>query len=72
MEIILVKLNNCFFLSKPKYNFLEALSPIYIRAPNPTIILRSDLHRLRAQLTTRPPGNITSKQIFQIIEKTFF
>jgi hypothetical protein len=36
---------------------LEPLSPIYIRAPNPSIILRSDLHRLRAQLTARPPGN---------------
>ncbi|CAF3722435.1 unnamed protein product [Adineta steineri] len=33
----------------------ETLSPIYIRAPNPTIILRSDLHRLRAQLAARPP-----------------
>ncbi|CAF1187233.1 unnamed protein product [Adineta steineri] len=36
-------------------SFLETLSPIYIRAPNPTIILRSDLHRLRAQLAARPP-----------------
>jgi len=34
---------------------LEGIAPIYIRAPNPTIILRSDLHRLRAELTTRPP-----------------
>ncbi|CAF1676453.1 unnamed protein product, partial [Adineta ricciae] len=37
-------------------SYLETLNPIYIRAPNPTIILRSDLHRLRAQLTARPPG----------------
>ena len=39
---------------------LEPISPIYIRAPNPSIILRSDLHRLRAQLTARPPGNDVS------------
>ncbi len=41
-----------------KIYFSETLSPIYIRAPNPTIILRSDLHRLRAQLTARPQVNI--------------
>ncbi|CAF4635254.1 unnamed protein product [Rotaria sp. Silwood2] len=28
-------------------NYFEQISPIYIRAPNPTIILRSDLPRLR-------------------------
>ncbi|CAF1132685.1 unnamed protein product [Rotaria sp. Silwood1] len=31
-------------------NFLDQISPIYIRAPNPTIILRSDLPRLRDSL----------------------
>jgi len=38
-------------------NHLEPLHPIYIRAPNPSIILRSDLHRLRAQLNARPPAH---------------
>jgi hypothetical protein len=44
--------------------FLEPLPPIYIRAPQPTIILRSDLHRLRAELNSRvrPPG-IVEKDI---------
>ncbi|CAF3677041.1 unnamed protein product [Rotaria sordida] len=39
-------------------SYLEPLAPIYIRAPQPTIILQSDLHRLRAELgnRVRPPG----------------
>lgn len=37
--------------------FIEQLPPIYIRAPNPSIILRSDMQRLRAQLAAKPPGN---------------
>jgi hypothetical protein len=38
-------------------NYLEPLSPVYIQAPQPTIVLRSDLHRLRAELgnRVRPP-----------------
>lgn len=37
--------------------FLEPLPPIYIRAPQPTVILQSDLSRLRAELNSRvrPP-----------------
>jgi hypothetical protein len=48
-----------FALNKKSFFFffLEPLSPIYIRAPHPSIILRSDLHRLRAQLKAHPPGN---------------
>ncbi|CAF3348361.1 unnamed protein product [Rotaria sp. Silwood1] len=40
-------------------DYLEPLAPIYLHAPQPTIILRSDLHRLRAELgnRVRPPGN---------------
>jgi hypothetical protein len=53
---------NCFFKYTDiyiyKWKFLEPLPPIYIRAPQPTVILRSDLHRLRAELgnRVRPPG----------------
>ncbi|CAF4778812.1 unnamed protein product, partial [Rotaria sp. Silwood1] len=38
-------------------DYLEPLAPIYLHAPQPTIILRSDLHRLRAELgnRVRPP-----------------
>ena len=45
-------------LSIMHYQFIAPLSPIYIRAPQPTIILRSDLHRLRAELgnRVRPPS----------------
>lgn len=45
-------------LSRDKISILEPLSPIYIRAPQPTIILQSDLRRLRAELgnRVRPPG----------------
>lgn len=38
------------FLSESSASqYLEPLPPIHIRAPNPTIILRSDLNRLRAE-----------------------
>ena len=39
-------------------SILEPLPPIFIRAPQPTVILQSDLHRLRAELGSRvrPPG----------------
>ena len=49
-------------VEKKKYRHrlksLEPLPPIYIRAPQPTVILRSDLQRLRAELNSRvrPPG----------------
>jgi len=65
-------LSFCFFFILIKMNFLEPLSPIYIRAPNPTIILRSDLHRLRSQLNARPPGKNNSKTNFQKKKKPFF
>lgn len=57
LEVILVKNISFTHLNKDLFVFLEPLAPIYIRAPDPSIILRSDLHRLRAQLTVRPPGN---------------
>ncbi|CAF2267081.1 unnamed protein product [Rotaria magnacalcarata] len=54
--------------------YMEPLAPIYIRAPQPTIILQSDLHRLRAELgnRVRPPvmhpagGNQFQQNTFQI------
>ena len=36
-------------LSDLMFFFVEPLPPIHIRAPNPTIILQSDLNRLRAE-----------------------
>ena len=38
---------------------LEPLPPIHIQAPQPTLVLQSDLGRLRAELNSRvrPPGN---------------
>ena len=46
------------FLQRTRLSVLEPLPPIYIQAPQPTIILRSDMHRLRAELnsTVRPQG----------------
>ncbi|CAF4772961.1 unnamed protein product, partial [Rotaria socialis] len=56
--------------------YMEPLAPIYIRAPQPTIILQSDLHRLRAELgnRVRPPvihrhptgGNQFQQNMFQV------
>jgi len=49
-------------------HLLETLSPIYIRPPNPTIILRSDLQRLRAELASRRPvvvRHVDGKNQFQ-------
>ncbi|CAF1236888.1 unnamed protein product [Rotaria magnacalcarata] len=54
--------------------YMEPLAPIYIRAPQPTIILQSDLHRLRAELgnRVRPPvmhpagGNQFQQNTFQV------
>ncbi|CAF4221223.1 unnamed protein product, partial [Rotaria sp. Silwood2] len=54
-------------------DYLEPLAPIYIRAPQPTIILRSDLHRLRAELGNRVrpqviygyPAGASQQNLFQ-------
>ncbi len=68
-------LGKTFFFQRHIYiniHFLEPLAPIYIRAPQPTIILQSDLHRLRAELNSRvrPPGKKKKKVIISILIHT--
>lgn len=63
MVLILVGFFFPLAIHQCNYKLLEPLPPIFIRAPQPTVILRSDLNRLRAELNSRvrPPSKKTLK-----------
>ncbi|CAF0857916.1 unnamed protein product [Rotaria sordida] len=56
-----------YYSDSSTQNYYESLFPIYIRSPNPTIILRSDLPRLRHTLIPDRPVIVGPLQVFHLL-----